>query len=94
MENIEEILRWYLLSGVNEFCDEKPLNALVQAKADVLSNISNVSKNTVTRKPIIETYYQLSDKPQRPATTLLAQNNSGACNNAREVCAAHHEEQV
>ena len=44
MENIEEILRWYILSGVNEFCDEKPLNALVQAKADVLSNISNVSK--------------------------------------------------
>ncbi len=90
MENIEEILRWYLLSGVNEFCDEKPLNALVQAKAkaDVLDNVSNASKNTVTSKPIIATYYQLSDKPQRPATTLLAQNNSGACNNAREVCAA------
>lgn len=84
MEDIEEILRWYMLSGVNEFCDEKPLNALVQTKADVSAN---VSQNTAIRKPSI-TYYQMSEASARPATTLLAQNNGGACNNAREVCAA------
>ena len=65
MENIEEILRWYLLSGVNEFCDEKPLNALVQAKADVLSNISNVSKNLSSL-----TIFILNLIPSLPSLTL------------------------
>lgn len=74
MENTEEILQWYILGGVDEICADTPLNALQQPA---------VSKPM----PVVSPVSQLSASTTRPATTLLAQNNSGACRNARELCA-------
>ena len=78
--NNEEILQWYMLSGVDEICSDAPLNAL-QAKTTPVPQ----PMNSAAAQPVLP-IRQAAE--MRPATTLLAQNNSGACNNAREVCAA------
>lgn len=62
MDDIAEILHWYILSGIDEVCDDEPYNALCQSSEKI------TIENT------------------RPATTLLAQANNIACNNAKELC--------
>ncbi len=73
MENMEEILRWYMFGGVDEICDTQPINAL----------------NKDVAAPMIKTISSASPAltQQRPATTLLAQTSNKACNNAKELCA-------
>lgn len=69
---MEEILRWYMLGGVDEICDAQPISALTK-------DINQPEKNIPAVSPV--------SVPQRPATTLLAQTSNSACNNARELCA-------
>ncbi len=71
MDNKVEILRWYMLGGVDEICDNEPFNAL----------------QTPTETPKVVTNAPDSVAVTRPATTLLAQNNNSACTNAVEICA-------
>ena len=67
MEDLTQILQWYVLSGVDDICDEVPLCVV------------GAEKQNETQKK--------AEKIIRPATTLLAQSNNEACNNARDVCA-------
>lgn len=69
MENRENILSWYILSGVDEICGDEPMNVLTD------QNKQSVSVNAVNNQ-----------NSERPATTLLAQENTAACNSAREIC--------
>jgi len=71
MENKTEILDWYLLAGIDEIADDAPVNLLISKDAQ---------KNT--DKTITEN----NEANTRPATTLLAQENSAACINAKEKC--------
>ncbi|MCI5635161.1 MAG: uracil-DNA glycosylase [Alphaproteobacteria bacterium] len=77
MEDLEGILRWYMLGGVDEICAEKPFDALAKQTPDA----------TKTATPAPTAVLQAA-APQRPATTLLAQSNNSACINAREICAS------
>ncbi len=75
----EQILQWYILSGVDEICGDVPFNAFPPKNAS-----EAVPSNSAVRGSA-ET--AVISAEIRPATTLLAQNNSGACNNARKACA-------
>lgn len=77
MEDLEEILRWYMLGGVDEICAAEPFNALTKPAPAV----------SKAEAPAPSAFAQ-SSAPQRPATTLLAQSSNSACINAREICAA------
>lgn len=66
MEDLTQILQWYMLGGVEDFCNETPMCV--------------IEKNEQNKIEKIE------EKNIRPATTLLAQSNSEACNNAKDVC--------
>lgn len=68
MDSAEQILNWYILSGVDETCADEVSNVL--ASAEATGKESHDAGKTV-----------------RPATTILAQDNSRACVNAAEVCA-------
>lgn len=70
MEDIAEILRWYMLSGVDEICGDTAINELSTPQ----------KSDTAPKVRIPET------ESPRPATSLLAQNSNGAYNNAREIC--------
>lgn len=76
MEELEEILKWYMLSGVDEICAEEPHNSLVKAEAEKKQNLK-VETGT-SAKPL--------QTALRPATTLLAQENGAARNSAEEIC--------
>lgn len=79
MAEIEETLQWYIFGGVDEICAEEPFNALQRTEEQVVKTKPDKANNVVA---------PVSFETQRPATTLLAQNNSGACSNAREICAS------
>lgn len=82
MADSEEILQWYILGGVDEIYADEPYNALAaENKRPCEPAVVNQSRSP-------QVLYQTSAAAQRPATTLLAQSNNSACNNAREVCAA------
>ena len=71
MENKTEILDWYLLAGIEEIADDTPVNLLIS---------KDVQKNTYAA------VMKNDEADTRPATTLLAQENSAACINAKEKC--------
>ena len=71
MEEASEILNWYLLSGVEEFCADTTQN-FVNSKNTKMAQTQNSAPNSPTL---------------RPATTLLAQATNMALINARETCA-------
>lgn len=73
MDDITEVLYWYMLGGVDEICGEEPYNAL---KKDVIPPQESTQGGSISATDAL-----------RPATTLLAQTNNAACNNARELCA-------
>jgi len=75
MEDIAQILQWYLLCGLDETCADEPVNMLITAsKANTAADISAPAK-------------KYSEQVIRPAITALAQDNSRAYMNAREICA-------
>lgn len=75
METVENILSWYILSGVDTICGDEPVCILpsenLSAPAEACSQ--------VTRNEDVGTSL-------RPATTLLAQENTAAYKNACEIC--------
>ncbi len=73
----KEILEWYLLAGVDETCGEIPFASSKQEK-EMLRPISKQADNKVAAATITA---------RRPATTGLAQDTSGAFQNAQEICA-------
>ena len=77
MEDFENILSWYILSGVDDICGDEPVNFLQSGK-DIKA--SSEQKSPVSNE---KDYNQSS---LRPATTLLAQTNVAACADAREIC--------
>lgn len=83
MEDVAQILHWYILNGVDEICADTPLNALVPQSAVSVGEVSSIQNAVPQRAQQISSSAVFS----RPATTLLAQDNSGACVNAREICA-------
>lgn len=79
VENISEILKWYSLAGVDEICADSPQNILAVGADHTISA-------EVKRRQDITRVAQENAAAVRPATTLLAQSNSEALNNAREAC--------
>ena len=71
MSDIEAIVEWYLLSGVEDFCADKPMNVLQPAEtpAAKAQNPATVENDAV-----------------RPAITPLSQINMAASRNAEELC--------
>lgn len=72
MEDAQEILNWYILAGVDEFCTDTTQN-FVRAKHDKIASQSEILSSESAQT--------------RPATTILAQTTNEACINAREICA-------
>lgn len=71
MSEIESIIEWYMLSGVEDFCADTPMNALQTADSPLpkKQNPATSENNAV-----------------RPAITPLSQINMAACRNAEELC--------
>lgn len=71
MSDVEAIIEWYMLSGVEDFCADKPMSVLQSADSAVLKakNFTTTENNAV-----------------RPAITPLSQINMAACRNAEELC--------
>lgn len=76
MEDFKEILNWYILTGVDEICGEKSCDWLNVAKDTQTENKAEKRSETLNQ----------TATTTRPATTLLAQENAAACNNAKEIC--------
>ncbi|MBQ8671101.1 MAG: uracil-DNA glycosylase [Alphaproteobacteria bacterium] len=71
MENLAEVIKWYVLAGVEDICADETFNAL---------DTPPLPENKVVRKvPVVAA--------MRPAITDLAQANDSARLNARELCA-------
>lgn len=70
MQDAVDIMNWYILCGIEDICSDTPCNVLLPKKN------SPQEKNIVLPQ----------GKVNRPATTLLAQENGAACHNARELC--------
>lgn len=70
MEEITEILKWYMLAGVDATVSDVPCNVINGGG----SLADKVEKTAATEVPL------------RPATSLLAQESSAACVNAKEKC--------
>ncbi len=71
--DINSILQWYLETGVDATCDEKPaLRSVVEKDVRIKAS----------QKPVV--LFQTG--VARPATTSLAQASIAACKNARELC--------
>ena len=69
MENLAEVIKWYVLAGVEDICADETFNAL---------DTPSLPENKVMRQvPNIATV--------RPAMTDLAQANDSARLNAREL---------
>ena len=72
MDDIEQILNWYITAGVDEICADEPCDAFKKA-APQPSKVAESATNgeiTVTRK----------------AVSTLSQINTAACKNAEEIC--------
>lgn len=77
VSDAKEILEWYLLAGVDETCGDVPFASLKQEK-EILRPIPKQADNKVAAA---------TAAARRPATTGLAQDTSGAFQNAQEICA-------
>lgn len=71
MSDVESVIEWYMLSGVEDFCADTPINVL---KSD--SHTPKPQNTDVTNKNAVV----------RPAITALSQINTEACRNAEELC--------
>ena len=78
MEDTQNILSWYITAGIETICGDEPYNAL--QKNESSENIAQA----VNMPKAVENTGKVNI---RPATTLLAQENSAACANAKELCA-------
>jgi len=72
MDNLAEILKWYVLAGVEDICTDETFNALNSPQQPNAQN---------TKAPLI------SAAPMRPAITELSQANDSARRSAHELCA-------
>ncbi|MCQ2735475.1 MAG: uracil-DNA glycosylase [Alphaproteobacteria bacterium] len=77
MENAQNILSWYITAGIETICGDEPYNAL--QKNETSENVGQ----TINMPKTVE---NIGKTNVRPATTLLAQENSAACANAKELC--------
>ena len=84
MEDTEEILNWYILAGVDEFCAETAQNFFQKRMDTPAANASQTVAETVVAPKAT------APVTLRPATTLLAQTTDSAYINAREICAKAH----
>lgn len=94
MDSAEQILNWYILSGVDEICADEVSNMLVPAEKNIQQTSGNKISSGETELPATTILFQTSGgeghasgETVRPATTILAQDNSRACVNAAEICA-------
>ena len=78
IEDTNEILNWYILAGVDVISAESP--------ADVLNNGVKSKKDTQSSDLSSKQVFYQHATNIRPATTVLAQENSEACRNARDLC--------
>ena len=85
MEDVAEILKWYMLAGVDFICADESYNAFIDSASKKEISVASV-KTSEAYQNNTHNDYQISDIPVRPATTLLAQANDSACKNARELC--------
>ena len=72
MSDLESVIEWYLQSGVEDFCDDTPMNVLTSQTLPTTTPISNA---VVSEKVAV-----------RPAITPLSQVNAEACRSAEELC--------
>ncbi len=73
MDDIEQVLNWYLTAGVDEICADTPCNALkssVPPQNNISSNSAAVPTANVARQAVSD----------------LSQVNIVACKNAEEIC--------
>ena len=84
MTDIKAIIEWYVTAGVEDFCTDTPLNVLEQTPPVYPPEKAPQPEESSA----CGVYYQSANTNDvRPATTPLAQINTEACRNAREICA-------
>ncbi|MBQ9271675.1 MAG: uracil-DNA glycosylase [Alphaproteobacteria bacterium] len=76
MTDIKAIVEWYLTAGVEDFCTDTPLNVLAEKTVQSISESKAILPKKSAEQNVI-----------RPAISALAQVNTQACQNAREICA-------
>lgn len=77
MEDIREILDWYITAGVDEICADEPCNALKKADTPAISPTEN------SKSPVAD---NITVAAGRPAVSALSQINIAACQSARDIC--------
>lgn len=75
MKEIEAVLNWYILAGVDEICADSPYNALLKTTSSAIAETVENSAPQINTAVI-----------QRPAVTALSQINAQACRNAQDIC--------